>query len=125
MTDFNNEQLPIQISNAIDTLSENQLRYLYRLIADRLKLMNSAKTINALAKFKLNDIVSFNHNGNEITGRIIRINQKTVSLLTLDGKHKWNVSPSFINKILQEKTAEYYEKITNDITEIISGNTGN
>jgi hypothetical protein len=92
------EQLPAIIEREIPKLNEKQLRLLNHKIVARLKLINRAKALNEIAKFNLGDIVSFDYYGETISGRIIRINQKTVSVLTEDGKHKWNVSPHFLSK---------------------------
>ncbi len=94
----NEKQLPEQVINHIEKLNENQLRLLNHIIVERLKLMNSAKALQALSKFNIGDVVSFDHYGEIIKGRIIRINQKTVSIITLDQKQKWNVAPAFLKK---------------------------
>ena len=59
--------------------------------------------------------VSFEHYGKVIKGRIIKINQKTVSMLTLDNKQKWKVAPVFLKK---EKDAEVYEEEEPEIHDV-------
>ena len=116
-------KLPAQITDTILKLDEQQHRYLNRIVVERLKFIHSAKAINALSKFNIGDIVSFKNYNEEIIGRIIRINQKTVSLLSLDGKSKWNVAPSFLKKVSapyadekpsEEEPEESEEKIIAD-----------
>ena len=104
------KQLPVQVINNIEKLNEHQLRYLNHIIVERLKLMNSAKSLQALSKFNIGDVVSFDHYGDIIKGRIIRINQKTVSIITLDQKQKWNVAPAFLKKEESKAYSENTEK---------------
>jgi hypothetical protein len=112
------KQLPVQVINNIEKLNENQLRYLNHIIVERLKLMNSAKALQALSKFNIGDIVSFDHYGEIIKGRIIRINQKTVSIITLDQKQKWTVAPAFLKKEESNHYSENQEK-ENSLFEIM------
>lgn len=92
------DSLPAFIEREIPKLNEHQLRLLNQRIVERLKLMTKAKALNALSKFNLGDVVSFDHYDETIKGRITRINQKTVSVITEDDRHKWNVSPNFLTK---------------------------
>lgn len=45
------------------------------------------------------DCVGFNHDGQEIFGIVIRLNQKTVSLITKD-QHRWRVSYGVLFKVI-------------------------
>ena len=54
----NEKQLPVQVINHIEKLNEHQLRYLNHIIVERLKLMNSAKALQALSKFNIGDVDS-------------------------------------------------------------------
>ena len=85
-----------KIEEFIKDLSEEELLYLNRLIVERLKLISQAKSTKAMARFNIGEIVQFEDNdGKTITGRIIKLNKKTVSLLTKDN-HRWNVAPAFL-----------------------------
>jgi hypothetical protein len=101
-----NTQLPSLLLNQIEKLNENQLRYLNHIIIERIKLIHGAKALQALSKFNIGDAVSFDHYGETIKGRIIRINQKTLSIITLDQKGRWKVSPVFLKKEESEQYAE-------------------
>ncbi len=79
-----------RVEQAIDLLSEEQLRLLERKIVFKLHL-------KIMQNFKVMDKVSFEYQGRKVSGVIIRLNQKTVTLVEEDG-HKWNVSPKYLSK---------------------------
>jgi hypothetical protein len=83
-------------AEAIRRMNEDDLRFLNRLIVERLKLISQARSTTMLARFNLGDRVSFPTNtGERKTGVIIRLNKKTASIATDDGQ-QWNVHPSFL-----------------------------
>ena len=85
-----------RIEEFIKDLNEAELSYLNRLIVERLKLISQAKSTREMAKFNTGELVEFESaDGDTITGRIIKLNKKTVSILT-SGNHQWNVSPVFL-----------------------------
>ena len=87
-----------RIEEFIKSLNEEELRYLNRLIVERLKLISQAKSTMAMAKHNLGDLVEFPDNeGNIVSGRIIRLNKKTISILT-DNNQRWNVAPVFLRR---------------------------
>ena len=92
--------LPVEIKRIIPKLDENQLILLNHQIVERLKLLNKARQLNEMSKYTVGEKVSFDHYGRIITGKIIRLNQKTVSRLT-DENEKWNVAPALISKIVE------------------------
>ena len=88
-----------RIEEFIKDLSEEELRYLNRLIVERVKLMSQAKSTFEMAKFNIGELVEFEDNdGNTITGRLIKLNKKTVSILT-DERQRWNVAPAFLRSV--------------------------
>lgn len=83
-------------AEAIRKWSEDDLRYLNRLIVERLKLIHQARSTVMLANFNVGDRVRFPTGaGDEKTGVIIRLNKKTASIAT-DDEHRWNVHPGFL-----------------------------
>lgn len=83
-------------AEAIRQMSENDLRYLNRLIVGRLKLISQARSTALLADFDIGQRVRFQSPaGEDKEGLIIRINKKTASISTDDGEH-WNVHPGFL-----------------------------
>ena len=78
---------------ALRNMSEEDLLYLNRMVVERLNLLAQAKSTVQLAQFAEGDRVSFTDNAGTLKhGRVIRLNKKTVSLVTDDGHH-WKVSP--------------------------------
>jgi hypothetical protein len=91
-----------RIEDFIKDLGEEELVYLNRLIVERLKLIHQAKSTFEMAKYNIGERVQFEDNdGNTITGRVIKLNKKTVSILT-DDRQRWNVAPVFLRSA--EKT---------------------
>jgi len=87
-----------RIEEFIKSLNEEELRYLNRLIVERLKLISQAKSTKEMAKYNIGDLVEFQDNeGDIVSGRIIKLNKKTVSILT-DGNQRWNVAPVFLRR---------------------------
>jgi len=88
-----------RIEEFIKDLNEAELSYLNRLIVERLKLISQAKSTRAMAKFNLGELVQFESaDGDTVTGRVIRLNKKTVSILT-SGNHRWNVAPVLLRSV--------------------------
>ena len=88
-----------RIEDFITDLNQAELSYLNRLIVERLKLMSQAKSTREMAKYNIGELVEFESaDGDTIAGRIIKLNKKTVSILT-SGNHQWNVSPVFVRSV--------------------------
>ena len=96
----NQEDILMDINDVLLELNEDQLLSLNLKIIERIKLIRRARSNVSMAKFNLGDAVYFNRDGDKIRGRIIRLNQKTISIITSDN-HPWNVSPSFLTKIIE------------------------
>jgi len=92
-----------KIESFIKDLGEQELRYLNRLIVERLKLVAQEKSTLSLSRFNLGELVQFTDNAGRLkTGRIVRLNKKTASILTSDGQH-WKVSPGLLQSADVEK----------------------
>ncbi|MHB1034549.1 MAG: hypothetical protein ACYC35_14805 [Pirellulales bacterium] len=84
---------------AVQRMSEEELRFLNRLIVDRLKLLGQARSMVMLARFSVGDRVSFQTtSGERKLGFVIRLNKKTASISTDDGQH-WNVHPGLLSSL--------------------------
>ena len=91
-------------AEAIRKLNEDDLRYLNRLIVERLKLIQQARSTIMLANFSLGDRVKFPVGpAEEKTGVIVRLNKKTASIATADGQH-WNVHPAYLSADASQKS---------------------
>lgn len=83
---------------ALRHMSEEDLLYLNRMVVERLNLLAQAKSIVELAQFAAGDHVSFTANDGTVKyGMVLRLNKKTVSLVTDDGQ-QWKVSPGLLRK---------------------------
>ena len=84
---------------AIRCMNEDDLRFLNRLIVERLKLIGQARSTSMLARFSVGDRVSFQiSSGERKVGVIIRLNKKTAGIVTDEGQH-WNVHPGFLTPV--------------------------
>ncbi|QCX51933.1 hypothetical protein [Ralstonia pseudosolanacearum] len=95
----------------IDKLDEAQLRDLNRRIVERLRFLQQMRAHNAMLKLSIGDRVMFVGNeGQEVCGRVVRYNRKTVTVLAENGE-QWRVSPGMLCKIGLEK-----EVVSNVVT---------
>ena len=86
----------VAAAEAIRRMNEEDLRFLNRLIVERLKLIGQARSTAMLAHFSMGDRVTFqSSSGQPKTGIIVRLNKKTASVATDDGQ-QWNVHPGFL-----------------------------
>jgi len=86
-------------AQAIMHLGEDDLRYLNRLIIDRLKLIAQARSTVLLSQFNVGDRVSFpTSSGIHKTGTVQKLNKKTASIVTDDGE-RWNVAPGLLSPV--------------------------
>jgi len=85
-------------AEAIRHLGEEDLRFLNRLIVERLKLIAQARSTALMSRFNIGDRVGFQApSGEWKSGIIQRLNKKTITILTDNGQH-WNVSPGFLSQ---------------------------
>ena len=88
-----------RIEDFIKDLGEEELMYLNRLIVERLKLVSQAKSTAAMSRFNIGEMVRFDtDDGRTISGRIIKLNKKTVSIVTNE-RERWNVAPVFLRSV--------------------------
>jgi hypothetical protein len=84
---------------AINRMPEEDLRFLNRLIVERIKLISQARATGLMTRFTRGDRVRFDTNdGRSIEGRVERLNTKTITVLA-DGGQRWKVSPGFLRLI--------------------------
>ena len=86
----------------IDGLSYEELLDLNDLIIARLKHLDASDTLNAMMKLNLGSKVCFDAGNQGIqVGTLIKFNQKTVSVMTEEGR-RWKVSPQFLSPVIEE-----------------------
>ncbi|OGQ89236.1 MAG: hypothetical protein A2289_20685 [Deltaproteobacteria bacterium RIFOXYA12_FULL_58_15] len=79
-------------------LTEDELIALNRQVVERLRFLRQTRSYQAMAAFNIGDTVSFTPEaGKIVVGTVVRLNQKTVTVVTKDG-HNWRVAPSFLSR---------------------------
>jgi len=87
----------------IDDLSYDELLDLNDRILARLKHLDAADTLNAMMKLNLGTKVCFDSGKHGMqVGTLIKFNQKTVTVLTDDGRRRWKVSPQMLSPVIEE-----------------------
>ncbi len=93
---MNNEIALQKIESELPALSVEELIFLNRIVVERIKYLQKTRFLGAMTKFKIGEMVCFySHDGNLISGKIIKFNIKTITLIT-DDNQQWNVSPQFL-----------------------------
>lgn len=93
------------MSIEIDDLSYDELLDLNDRIIARLKHLDAADALNAMMKFNVGAKVCFDSGKHGIqVGTLIKFNQKTVTVLTDDGRRRWKVSPQMLSPVVEEAT---------------------
>ena len=82
----------------LDAMSEDELRSLNREIVRRLEALSFARHKIALLSFHAGARVSFEADGQTIKGVVVRVNNKTATVVAVDGRN-WRVSPGFLRKL--------------------------
>lgn len=90
--------LPEKVIKIVDSLSKDQLILLNRFIVERLKQMHEDQINEHMDEFEIGDTVCFENERKIINGIIIKINKKTISVLT-ENKERWNVTPTLLKRI--------------------------
>jgi hypothetical protein len=84
--------------DALRHMGEEDLRFLNRMVVERLNLLEQAKSTVKLAQFAEGDRVHFTTREGVVKhGLILKLNKKTASLRADDGQ-MWKVSPEFLRK---------------------------
>jgi hypothetical protein len=90
-------QIVDQVDKLIKNYSIEELVIVNKMIVERIKHLQKTNTLFEMAKFRIGDVVSFKAHDKFISGRIIKFNQKTISILS-DDNVLWNVSPKVLMK---------------------------
>jgi hypothetical protein len=78
--------------------TEAELLELNRRIVQRLKTMREERCRSTMTEFRVGERVSFQPEcGHEVVGTIVRLNRKSVTIVTADGGH-WRVAPAPLKK---------------------------
>lgn len=94
-----------KINTFVQGLDEDELHALYHQLAARMRLVHRAKELYAMKDFQVLDRVVFHHASQRIEGTVLRINQRTISVVADDGVN-WKISPQLLKKLGQEAEVE-------------------
>lgn len=93
----------------IDRLSKEELLELNHRIVERLKQFSEVETLELSKKFRVGEVVEFRSERNIIRGIVIRINRKTLSIRTREGR--WNIPPQFLRKVKESDKIKHLKVI--------------
>lgn len=82
----------------LEELSYEELVALNEEIIDRLNKMDTIQSLQAMAALNIGAKVGFDSKRGRQVGRVIKLNTKTVGVLTEDGRN-WKVPPHLLTKI--------------------------
>ena len=81
----------------IEKLSLEELFDLNKRVVRRIRYLHSLKTRAQLDQFEVGDRVSFQSDGRAAEGIVVRVNRKTLSVVT--GNTHWRIPPRFLTKL--------------------------
>lgn len=90
---------PVSLEDLINRMTESDLIKLNRVIIERINWLRHNRTKKALSEFQIGDAVYFEHEGYDITGIVVRINQKTATIATRENR-QWRVSPQLLQRYI-------------------------
>ncbi|OTA14553.1 hypothetical protein Xvie_03644 [Xenorhabdus vietnamensis] len=95
----------LNIDELVDEMPEAVLRTLHDRIVNRLNMLQRQRTMQSMADFRPGDVVSFQTDGDEIIGILVRLNKKSVTVHTENG-NRWNVAPQLLTLVKRPLTLE-------------------
>ncbi len=95
----------------VEKMSLEELVDLNRRVVYRIQYLASVKTRAQLDWFDVGDRVTFQCDGRAVSGTVIRVNRKTLSIHT-DDHHHWNIHPKFLTKV-QGSTSQLPQDVKN------------
>jgi hypothetical protein len=82
----------------IEDLSVEELLELNQIICDRIDELRALQDSEAMRQLQIGNTVSFESKEGRIFGIVIKINRKTVSVLSQD-KRQWKVPPGLLTRL--------------------------
>ena len=96
---------PEKRSIDLENFTEAELLELNRKIAERVRHLRRVKTHRRMLDFRVGERVAFHPaDRGHVEGVLIRLNQKTVTVITDDGEH-WNVSPEVLQHTRRDESS--------------------
>jgi hypothetical protein len=93
----------------IEHLSEAELIDLNRRVVARVKFLQEMRNFHQMLALSVGDRVSFHPASHgDLTGIIVKVNRKTVTVLT-DDRQQWNVAPGLLTKVISPEKGKTSE----------------
>ena len=84
----------------LESLSYDELVLLNDQIVDRLNYLDTLHSMEAMASLQIGTRVSFESQKGRQTGRVVKLNMKTVRVVTDDGRN-WKVPAYLVTKVVE------------------------
>ncbi|CNI66325.1 hypothetical protein [Yersinia pekkanenii] len=99
----------INIDELVDEMPEAVLKKLHDRVVNRLNMLQRQRTMQSMADFRPGDVVRFQTDEREISGVLIRLNKKSVTVHTENG-NRWNVAPQLLTLVKRPLTLEALDR---------------
>ncbi len=87
-------------SELLNPMTEDELMLLNKMVVHRIKIMNQLYALGSLNRLKIGDKVKWDGSDGIVrSGKIIRLNSKTASILIGENEGYWRVSPQLLKKV--------------------------
>lgn len=94
----NTEAIIRKMEPIVRELNYPELVVLNRMVVERIRMIQKARTLVSMSRFHVNDrVIWTGRDGSVRTGVIIRLNQRTATIKTAMDEY-WKVSPQFLRK---------------------------
>lgn len=97
--------MSIDVQQWFESLSYDELLELNELIVERLKFLDRQEAHDAMMQFHPGARVEFQSNRGTELGTIMKFNQKTVNVVTDDGR-RWKVAPQLLSPAKKTEPAK-------------------
>ena len=94
------ENVEEQLRLLIDKLTVEQLYEINGIVVDRINFLEKVKDLQAANAFRRGHKVSWEQNGEEYFGVVVKVNQRTINVAENTPPYKqWKISPHYLKKI--------------------------
>lgn len=99
----------------IDHLTIDELEALNHRIVERLKFLDAVQAHRDMMALNIGAKVSFDspRHGRQM-GTVVKFNRKTVTVISDDGRRRWNVPPQMLSRVKDVNPQSTYIDVGND-----------
>ena len=89
-----------QLMLLIEKLTLEQLYEINGIVVNRINYLEKVKDLQAANAFRRGNKVTWERDGENYFGTVVKVNQKTIHVTEKDPPYRqWKISPQFLNKI--------------------------